>query len=167
MPLNRLRDMNSVAHCEEGTEQAGLELVYAQYHVALLRLAWLLSGSREDAEDVVQNVFVRYSQVSTRPDKPGAYLRTMVVNAVHDLGRSRALSRRVDAPPDHVRASGDILELWDAVARLPRDQREVVVLRYHDDLSHEQIAEVLACPVGTVRSRLARGLTKLREVCHD
>lgn len=167
MPFERRIDMNSPTRSQARTDHAELKALYAQHKVSLLRLAWLLSGCREDAEDVVQSVFVRYSQLETTPDKPGAYLRSMVVNAVHDLERGRARSRRFAALPEGVGVSSDVHELWDAVARLPQDQRDVVVLRYHDDLSHDEIAQVLGCPIGTVRSRLARGLAKLREVCHD
>ena len=141
-----------------------VEEAYREFAPSLLRLAWLLTSSRPDAEDVLQSVFVRYGRIESRPLRPDAYLRAMVVNAVHDLHRSRARAERFGAraEPDHVEVDPEAIEVWDAVQRLPQEQREVLVLRYNDDLSTEEISEVLDCPVGTVRSRLSRGLARLR-----
>lgn len=149
---------------DEGVTNGEVEQVYRALGPSLMRLAWLLTSNRADAEDVLQSVFARYGRLECRPERPDAYLRAMVVNAVRDVYRARARTERVGAPADQVPAEADpeVVEVWDAVRRLPQDQREVLVLRYHDDLSTEEIAGVLDCPVGTVRSRLSRGLARLR-----
>jgi RNA polymerase sigma-70 factor (sigma-E family) len=142
-----------------------VEMAYRALGPSLMRLAWLLTSCRADAEDVLQNVFARYGRLECRPARPDAYLRTMVVNSARDVYRSRARADRLveSVEDDPVEADPEVIEVWDAVQRLPRDQREVLVLRYHDDLSTEEVAEVLGCPVGTVRSRLSRGLARLRK----
>lgn len=151
----------------EDADRMALEDVYLEHRTALLRLAWMLTGNRPDAEDVVQNAFVRYGRIASAPDNPGAYLRKMVVNAVHDLARRAARADATARLFNAVEAGPELGEMWDAVQRLPKDQREVLILRYHDDLSHEEIADAIGCPIGTVRSRISRGLARLREVCHD
>jgi RNA polymerase sigma-70 factor (sigma-E family) len=150
---------------DRGVTTGEVESAYRELGPSLMRLGWLLTSNRTDAEDVLQNVFTRYGRLESRPERPDAYLRAMVVNAVRDLYRSRARDERFGQPVDDepVEADPEMIEVWDAVQRLPQDQREVLVLRYHDDLSTEDIAEVLQCPVGTVRSRLSRGLARLRK----
>lgn len=150
---------------DEGVTNGEVERAYRALAPALMRLAWLLTSSRADAEDVLHNVFARYGRLGSCPERPDAYLRTMVVNAVRDLYRTRARRGRLAEPPagDPVQVDPEVVEIWDAVQRLPQDQREIVVLRYHDDLSTDEIAGILDCPVGTVRSRLSRGLARLRK----
>lgn len=143
-----------------------IEAVYREHHNSLLRFAWLLTGRREDAEDVVHGTFLRFAQVEPEPTNPGAYLRTMVMNAIKDLRRERG--RYSPAPlPDLPQFSPESQELWDVLRVLSDDQREVIVLRYHDDLTQEEIAQVLDCPIGTVRTRISRGLSRLRKAYHD
>ena len=149
------------------TEPSGLERAFREHWTPLVRLAWLMTSSRNDAEDVVQAAFLRFTVVRPIPDVPGAYLRRMVVNGVHDLFRRRAVERRLTPGPDHVALDPDLREIWDAVQRLRPPHREVIVLRYYADLSAEEIATLLGCPLGTVRSRLARALSSLREVCRE
>lgn len=150
---------------DEGVTSGEVERAYRALAPSLMRLAWLLTSSRADAEDVLHDVFARYGRLGSRPERPDAYLRTMVVNAVRDLYRARARRGRLaeQSAGDPLRVDPEVVEVWDAVQRLPQDQREIVVLRYHDDLGTEEIAEILGCPVGTVRSRLSRGLARLRE----
>lgn len=141
--------------------------VYLEHRTALLRLAWLLTGSRMDAEDVVQDVIVRYGRIGASPDNPRAYLRKMVVHAIHDLSRREARAVAGDRTPDPADPGPDSVEMWEAVRQLPERLREAVVLRYHDDLSQGEISQLLGLPLGTVRSRISRGLSQLREVLHD
>lgn len=157
--------MGSEVLPDEGITNCDVERAYRALAPALMRLAWLLTSNRADAEDVLQNVFTRYGRLESPPERPDAYLRAMVVNAVRDVYRSRARAERFSEPAQHdpIALDPEVIEVWDAVQRLPQDQREVLVLRYHDDLSTDQIAEVLDCPVGTVRSRLSRGLARLRK----
>jgi len=157
MPDGRLIDVTS------GTKHAALEALYRKHQTMLLRLAWLLTGNRLDAEDLVQAVFLRYSRIDQPPANPKASLRTMVVNAARDLGREHGRESPSQIVPDGISNSPEVSEIWDAIQELPDDQRVVLILRYHDDLSHEEISQILDCPIGTVRSRISRGLARLRE----
>ena len=158
MADGRLNDVSS------GTKHAGLEALYREHQTMLLRLAWLLTRNRLDAEDVVQGVFVRYSRIDEPPANPRAYLRMMVVNAARDLGQEHRRAGSAQIVADGISNSPEVFEIWDALQELPDDQRVVLILRYHDDLSHEEISHILDCPIGTVRSRISRGLARLREV---
>ena len=96
MPDGRLIDVTS------GTKHAALEALYRKHQTMLLRLAWLLTGNRLDAEDLVQAVFLRYSRIDQPPANPKAYLRTMVVNAARDLGREHGRESPSQIVPDGI-----------------------------------------------------------------
>jgi len=137
----------------------------------LLRFAGVLSGDRGTAEDVVQEVLARAARRSdgiSPLDAPDAYVRRMVVNEY--LSWRRKWSRVVPTAvvlEDFAGADfADAHAERDALARrldaLSPRQRAVLVLRFYEDLPDRQIAEVLGCPVGTVRSHVSRALTALR-----
>jgi RNA polymerase sigma-70 factor (sigma-E family) len=141
----------------------------------LLRLAVLLSGDIHRAEDLLQTVLVRAYQRWDRvgaADQPEAYLKRMLVNEQLSWRRRRASGELpvAEAPPEAaavtdgtaVRADRDAA--WALLARLPRRQRAVLVLRYYEDLADEQIAVILSCSPGTVRSNAKRALDALRSV---
>jgi RNA polymerase sigma-70 factor (sigma-E family) len=139
----------------------------------LLRLGLMLSGSVHTAEDLVQTVLARAHRQWARigaVERPEAYLRTMVVNEF--LGWRRLLKNRevplaepIEQPADEdigVRqAQRD--EAWRLLAKLPRKQRAVLVLRYYEDLADSEIAELLGVAPATVRSNAARALATLRD----
>ncbi|MBM9506205.1 SigE family RNA polymerase sigma factor [Actinacidiphila acididurans] len=142
---------------------------------ALLRLAYLLSGDSHLAEDLTQDVLLRvhrrWRRVATL-DHPDAYVKRMLLNEYLSWRRRRS-STEVPAPADTgvpvTGADGDIGErvamqeaAWRLLATLPRRQRAVLVLRFYEDLSDAQIAEVLGCAAATVRSQAARALATLR-----
>lgn len=139
----------------------------------LLRLGLMLTGGVHSAEDLVQTVLARahdrWDRISAL-DHPEAYLRTMVVNEF--LSWRRLLKNREIAlaePPDELsdedigsrQAQRDAA--WRLLAKLPRRQRAVLVLRYYEDLPDSEIAELLGIAPGTVRSNAARGLAALRD----
>ena len=139
---------------------------------ALRRTAFLVSGDRHRAEDVVQDVlyklYLAWPRVQ-RVGNPVAYARRMVVNQAYD-GRRRPWRREVmiaDVPDravadDFTAGHADRDEVLDALRSLGPRQRACVVLRYYEDLSVEQTAELLGCSEGTVKSQAARGLDTLR-----
>jgi RNA polymerase sigma-70 factor (sigma-E family) len=139
---------------------------------ALLRHALALTGERALAEDVVQEVLIRAQARWVRigrMDQPEAYVRRMIVNEYLSWRRrwARVLpSESVSPPPadgpDHATAHADREALRAELARLPRQQRAVLVLRYYEGLSDAEIAEVLGCTRGTVRGYAARALATLR-----
>jgi RNA polymerase sigma-70 factor (sigma-E family) len=141
----------------------------------LLRYAVMLTGDPHLAEDLVQDTMVRVQLHWRRvaaADVPETYIRRMLTNAFVDLHRGSWLRRvilradpdeSVPAPapgPDDTTADRD--EVWVLLATLPRRQRAALVLRFYEALSDAEIAHVLDCPVGTVRSLISRGLARLR-----
>jgi RNA polymerase sigma-70 factor (ECF subfamily) len=138
-------------------------------------------GDPADAEDVAQDAFIQaYRALATfRGDGPfGAWLRRIVIRVAAARIASRREVIRLDAEALDPRAatlqSGDDPEataldleqrtvILDAVATLPSDQRDVILLRFYGDLSLQEIAEATSHPVGTVKSRLHRGMAVLRD----
>ena len=137
----------------------------------LLRTAVLLTGDRSVAEDLLQDVYERvYVRWRWIRGAPEAYARRALVNAVANRwrGRSRrpevALADWHDLPtPDGSESLATRYELVTALHRLPPRQRATVVLRYYEDLTETETAEVLGCSVGTVKSQTSRALAKLRD----
>ncbi|MEY9859611.1 RNA polymerase sigma-70 factor (sigma-E family) [Catenulispora sp. GAS73] len=147
---------------------------------SLMRTAYLLVGTRESAEDLVQSAlektFPRWSRVR-RMDSPEAYVRRIVVNNAHAAWRSAKQLPTVALPtgPDSAAASvpgcGDHAEgvtlrdsLLRALDELPHGMRTIVVLRYWEELSVQEVADVQRCSIGNVKSQAARGLERLREL---
>ena len=139
------------------------EALYADEVDAMARLAFLMVGSEEQAEELVHDAFARLYERWDRVDNPGGYLRTCVVNACRDRLRRRSVERRhpTASPTAETSATDD---LADVLAALPYKQRAAVVLRYYEDRSEADIAELLGVRPGTVKSLLHRGLASLREV---
>lgn len=141
------------------------EDVFAREYDGMVRLAYLMVGTSAGAEDVVQEAFARLLGRWDRVDNPGAYVRTAVVNGARDKLRGRLLRRR----PHPTRSRGDYVTdeldyLGDALATLPHQWRAVVVLRFFEQRTVPEIAELLNMKQGTVKSALHRGLLRLREV---
>ncbi|WP_306204946.1 SigE family RNA polymerase sigma factor [Actinoplanes sp. RD1] len=134
---------------------------------ALLRYAAALCGDSGEADDVVQEALtralVRWKRIGDLAE-PYAYVRTMVTNEFLARKRRRRfllvpLDRHDPPARPPVRADP---EVWAWLAGLPRQQRVVLVLRYYEGLSDDEIAEVLGCRPGTVRGYASRALASLR-----
>ncbi len=143
--------------------EATFESLYADEVDAMARLAFLMVGSETQAEELVHDAFARLYERWDRVDNPGGYLRTCVVNGCKDRLRRRGVERR------HAASSPGATEpvtdhLADVLAALPYRQRAAVVLRYYEDRSEADIADLLGVRPGTVKSLLHRGLANLREV---
>jgi RNA polymerase sigma-70 factor (sigma-E family) len=145
---------------------------------AMFRTALLLTGHRQDAEDLLQvalaKLALHWSRVSAG-GTPDAYVRRILY---HELisWRRRARHRHEYASPDvadlgvtadPTGASAVRLSLGRALATLTPRQRAVIVLRYYSDLPEAEIAEILSCSVGTVRSQTHRTLARLRTTCPE
>jgi RNA polymerase sigma-70 factor (sigma-E family) len=153
------------------TDAATFEEYAGAAWASLYRYAYLLAGSHPDAEDLAQQTLLKayrsWGRVSGA-DSPQAYLRTILTNTF--LSQRRPKGRRLelltDAPPEPAatreRGPEDRMELWPHVKSLPPRQRAVIVLRYYEDLTEQEIADVLGCSRGTVKSTAHRGLTSLR-----
>jgi RNA polymerase sigma-70 factor (sigma-E family) len=148
--------------------------LYEDHAPAALRLAYLLTGERELAEDLMQEAFAkvlgRYGDLR-RPDAFDAYLRRTVINLTHTTFRRRRLERAyvvrerqevavVSTFDDPDFAAQE--ELWQRLQRLAPRQRSALVLRFYLDISERESAELLGCSVGSVKSLVSRGLDALR-----
>lgn len=140
----------------------------------LLRTAYLIVWDESEAEDLVQECLLkvarRWARIR-RMERPAGYARRILVNLSLDdaRGRARRRSELQLLPRDETDASDAFhavdgrLELLEALARLPARQRAVLVLRYFNDLTEAQVADVLGCSPGTVKSSASRGLARLHE----
>ncbi|HWM74428.1 MAG TPA: SigE family RNA polymerase sigma factor [Nocardioides sp.] len=140
----------------------------------LLRLAYLLTGDRHLAEDLVQEALGRAHRRWSRiqqTEHPHAYVCRMIINQHVSWRRRRSAAEIPLAPtsvPERSSAAADDRVLqrdatWRALQRLPDRQRAVLVLRYYEDLTDAEIAVTLDAAVGTVRSLAARAFARLRE----
>jgi len=140
---------------------------------AVLRFAGVLTGDRALAEDVVQEALIRASQrwqTIERLERPEAYVRKMIVNEF--LSWRRRSWRTVPGgtggdlgeppTPDHAADYAERDAITAELAKLPKRQRAVLVLRYYQGLSDPEIAAVLGCRPGTVRGYATRALAALR-----
>ena len=149
----------------EASAAAGMsyEDCYRVEFRSLVRLAFLLTGSAETAQDVVQDAFVRLHRRWASVDQPAAYVRRSVVNGCNSHHRHVRLERTRRPDPRVVAVDLDADELTDALAALPHRQRAALVLRFYLDLPDAEAAQVLGCRVGTVGSLVHRGLAQLRK----
>ena len=144
----------------------GFTALFAAKRVPMVRLATLLVGSPAIAEEVVQDAFASVSERWDTVDRPGAYLRTSVVNGCTGILRRRTIEQRYRAARIEVADSEipeQLIDLRRALDRLTDRQRLVVVLRYFADLPDEEIAESLGVRPATVRSLAHRAVAALRK----
>ncbi len=170
---------------KQGDQQAFAEL-FRRHQATVFRFARQMSGSRDVAEDITQDVFVTLMQQTDRYDPRRASLTTYLYGISRNLARRR-LSRRsrrgtVDLadvddsrtpalmvepdPPTDIDRATDLTRLRRAILALPVHHREVIVLCELHELSYEEAAQVVGCPVGTIRSRLNRARRALLEGRH-
>lgn len=158
-------------------DQAGgsrLAEMYERSAPAGFRLAYLLTGDRALAEDLVQEAFLRFVgrlHHLRDPEAFDGYLRRTIVNLSKDVFRHRAVERsylerraaelREEVHDPDVATYGSMRA---ALLSLPKRQRAAIVLRYYEDLHESEIADLLRCRPATVRSLVARGLEALRRI---
>jgi RNA polymerase sigma factor (sigma-70 family) len=176
-PLDDL-ESGLVERARRGDTAAYGELV-RRYQTLAFRVAYVIVGSAEEAEDAAQEGFVRaYNALASFRD--GSSLRPWLLTIVANAARSRraaaarhptlALSAAADRPSDDAAQLPEAAalaaelqrELLRAVHALRGDDQQVIVCRYFLDLTEAETAEVLGCPRGTVKSRLSRALQRLR-----
>lgn len=137
---------------------------------ALLRVAYLLTGDRGHAEDLLQTALLKVSRRWRRLDNPTkayAYVRTVLVNShTSSLRRRRVPEHLIDTPVELAWAAHEYFASVDrttaALAALPAGMRVVLILRFYEDLSEGETARALGCSVGNVKSQTSRGLERLR-----
>jgi RNA polymerase sigma-70 factor (sigma-E family) len=152
------------------SREDGFEAFVAMHGRWLATLCYALTGHSTDAEDLAQDVLARLYAAWPRVDDPRAYARRAAANASSDRWRRRGrrpevpFGERHDRPNDDPTAQADDRRLLvEAIRLLPSRQRAVVVLRYLEDLTESEVAALLGCSVGTVKSQTSRALARLRE----
>jgi RNA polymerase sigma-70 factor (sigma-E family) len=151
-----------------------IEDLYVHHVPAMRTTAFLILGDRMQAEDVTQEAFVRVLLRFRHLRPPAAfeaYLRKTVVNLCMSALRHRKVER---AYVERQRSTGPAVEglpdvglqdqLWRALQQLPPRRRAAIVLRYYEDLSEQQVADILGCSVPAVRSLVFKGMEPLRSL---
>jgi RNA polymerase sigma-70 factor (sigma-E family) len=139
---------------------------------ALLRTAYVVVGDRQLAQDLLQEALVKAYVAWPRlrdPERAEAYVRRTIVTTAISWRRRRSFHERpVERIPESKRAdeterlaTHDVL--WAEVRRLPAGQRAALVLRYYEDLSEVETADMMGCSVGSVKSQVSAALRKLRD----
>lgn len=164
--------MRTTTRTADATVAGRLEELYVTHAPSALRFAFYLSGDREQAQDLVQDAFVRVAgrfAYLRKPDVFGTYLRRTIFNLhTSRLRRLRLerdyLSREHRVDPGHSDADpAERDEVWHAILQLPPRQRAAVVLRFYEDLSERESAEILGCSVGALNQLVVRATATLRE----
>lgn len=140
---------------------------YREDYGTLVGVAYVLLGSRDEAEEVVQDAFLALRAHWSGVTNPGGYLRRSVVNNSYGLLRRRAVAERRGVDPSPPSQPDQLVELRDVMLALPWRQRAAIVLRYLTDLPDDEIADAIGCRRSTVRSLVARGLTTIRSEVSD
>lgn len=171
-----MNELELISRARQGNEPAWEALV-RDHQEAIFRLAYLLLGNADDAEDVAQETFVRAFRALgrfdlERPLRP--WLLRIAANVARNRRRSlgryfQALQRMVQTAPKSTafewsERQWEAHTLWQAVRRLSAADQQIIYLRYFLDLSEAETAEALQVATGTVKSRLHRALSRLRVV---
>lgn len=153
----------------DAKDQEFREFFQAEFR-PLRRLGYLLTGDWTEAEDLAQEAMVRtyraWGRIKER-ERPGAYARSVLVNRRRSLLRRSAVAAKhaetLRAPEYQPDLGEEGMVLWEAIRSLPQRQRAAIVLRFYEDMAEADVAAALDMPVGTVKSLVHRGITRLRD----
>ena len=164
----------AVRELADSTRDERISVLFDEHYDKLRDLGYIILGDRNLAEEIVMEAFLKTFTGWNRIrdlDRADAYLKRAVVNLCRSKirrkvveARSNAVTYRRDerkAPAWDPEIHEESRELWAAVRELPVRQRACIVLRYVEDLPEGDIAHILDCSVGTVRSQLSRARRKL------
>lgn len=169
-------DINSIRRFQKGDDSAFNELV-KQYQKSVYQIARRLLGSHEDAEDVAQEAFIKaYRGLKTFREDASffTWIYRIAVNLSLNAIRKRKLRRMFSleavglsiasrsAPDESLERDETLQAVEDAIERLPEKQQLVFTLRYHQQLSHAEIARILKRDEGTIKANYHQALKKLR-----
>ena len=179
MGLAHLADEDLMQLVRRG-DAAAFEMVYDRHATAAFSLAYRMTGTRNAAEDVVQEAFLNLWRSGARYERARGSVRTWVLGIVHhraidQLRRSSVHSKRraSDEGIEETLESGERTDvevarrdeaqaIRSAMETLPPEQAHVIELAYFGGFSHSEIAELLGAPIGTVKGRMRLGLEKMR-----
>lgn len=173
-----------ISRCRQG-DQAALKEIFDQYRQKVYRIAYGVVRQREDALDVVQEVFIKlFRSIQSFKGQSAlyTYLYRLAMNTAIDHSRrsKKAAFLSLDEEggfqpadgdekrPDHIAAQKELegKVKW-AIDQLPQDQKATLIYREIEELSYQEIAEAMGCSIGTVMSRLHYGRKKLRDLLKD
>jgi RNA polymerase sigma-70 factor (ECF subfamily) len=163
--------LSGEAHGRPAAVGADFDAFYTSEYASLTRLAYVLTGSRPVAEELVQETMLRafrhWSRIADY-ERPGAWARRVLCNLATSRGRrlaaeARAMGRLRERPPEPA-LSAEAFELWAAVRKLPARQAQVTALAYAEDRPIAEIAEMLGIAEGTVKAVLHRARGNLARV---
>jgi RNA polymerase sigma-70 factor (ECF subfamily) len=157
------------------SDRQQIAVIYRATYERLLLSAYALTGSRAEAQDAVQEAFVRALRRPAKvlaAESAEAWLRTVTLNICRSRYQRRrrleTLLRRRSAEPEELPGVGhQRLELMEAIRRLPRPQAEAIALHHLADLPVEEVARTVGAPTGTVKARLTRGRAALARFLED
>ena len=175
-----MEDQLLVLRCKRGSREA-LARIYEKYKTDLLVLSMALLNDASAAEDVLHDVFLSFVQTIERFRLTGSlrsYLLTCTANRAHNANKAKhrqgvelkpAESAGSDSngPPESMIGNEQLKRLSDAMAQLPYDQREVIMLHYQAAMTFKAIAKSLGVSVNTAKSRHRYGLDKLRLILDE
>jgi RNA polymerase sigma-70 factor (ECF subfamily) len=177
--MKELADEDLMALVRDGDARA-FEVLFDRHGGPAFSLAYRMCGSRARAEDIVQDAFLSVWRAGGRYDQSRGSVRSWILSAVHnraiDTFRREAVrptrpleesgvAERVAAPEltdIEAERRADADQVRGALRELPDDQRQVIELSYYGGFTHQQIAEMLSLPPGTVKGRMRLGLGKMR-----
>ena len=177
--LRELADEDLMQYVRRG-EPVAFEIVYERHSTAAFSLAYRMTGSRNGAEDVVQEAFLSLWRSNARYDRTRGSVRTWVLGIVHNraidsLRRSVVHDKRrasdegieerfeaKDRTDVEVARRDEAREVREALTTLPAEQCKVIELAYFGGFTHTEIAAMLNTPIGTVKGRMRLGLEKMR-----
>lgn len=173
-----------ISRCQQGDQEA-LKEIFNLYHRKVYRIAYGVVRQREDALDIVQEVFIKlYHSIKNFKGRSNfyTYLYRMTLNQAIDYSRKTKKSHLFSSHwekepepvdeetqrPDFQAAQKQFEErVQKAIGKLPEDQRAALILREIEELSYQEIAEVMECSLGTVMSRIHYGRKRLRELLKE
>lgn len=173
-------ELDLILRCQRG-DQGAFKEIFNQYHKKVYRIAYGMVREREEALDIVQEVFIKLFR-SIRNFKGKSkfytYLYRMTMNTAIDHTRKKGKSPplkadedwvqfpdRIEKRPDHLLLQKELEERVNrAMSKLPEDQRIALVLREVEGLSYKEMAETMGCSIGTVMSRLHYGRNRIRKL---
>jgi len=175
-----MEDKQLVIKCKRGASDA-LERIYQKYKADLLILAMALLNDKSAAEDVLHDVFLSFVQSLEKFRLTGSlkgYLLTCVANRARNSNKAKhhqsvgleaveSFGSHSDEPPNSIICNEQLQQLSGAMAQLPYDQREVVMLHHQAAMTFRAIAKSLGVPTNTAKSRYRYGLDKLRLILDE
>lgn len=181
---SREEPVNALTRSADPSPANPLEAVFREHHQKVLRAALRVTGNRQDAEDVVQTIFLRLARReggSPLSDSPGGYLHRAAINAALDVVRSRVAAKSTvlddveplleadsDQSPDNVQGAGELeRQIRFALAKMSPKSAEIFALRYFEGYDNHEIAKMLGTSRSTVNVILHRTRQRLKDDISD